>query len=88
MKEKLYGYVSISKDFPARIDLYHEDDHAAAEGAIVQAAEKRPLEKEEICKRLMKTGGTAFEFENLEISLDEGCYMTVQELNQLRRKST
>lgn len=45
LKEKLYGYVSISKDFPARIDLYHEDDHAAAEGAIVQAAEKRPLEK-------------------------------------------
>lgn len=35
----------------------------------------------------MKTGGTAFEFENLEISLDEGCYMTVQELNQLRRKA-
>ena len=87
LKEKLYGYVSISKDLPARIDLYHEDDHAAAEGALVQAAEKRPLEKEEICKRLMKTGGTAFEFENLEISLDEGCYMTVQELNQLRRKA-
>lgn len=87
LKEKLYGYVSISKDLPARIDLYHGEDHAAAEGSVVQAAEKRPLAKEEICRRLMKTGGTAFEFENLEVNLDEGCYMTVQELNQLRRKA-
>ena len=87
LKEKLYGYVSISKDLPARIELYHGDDHVSAEGPVVQAAQKRPLEKDEVLKRLMKTGGTAFEFEHLEISLDADCYMTVQELNQLRRQA-
>lgn len=87
LKEKLYGYVSISKDLPARIELYHGEDHVSVEGCIVQSAQKRPLDKEEIIKRLMKTGGTAFEFEHLEIDLDEGCYMTVQELNQLRREA-
>lgn len=87
LKEKLYGYVSISKDLPATIELYHEDYHVLTEGPIVQAAQKRPLEKDEVYKRLMKTGGTAFEFESLEVALDDGSYMTVQELNQLRRQA-
>lgn len=85
LKEKLYGYVSISKDLPAKIELYHEEAHISLEGAVVQAAQKRPLTKEEVSKRLMKTGGTPFEFENLEIELDEDVYMTIQELNQFRR---
>ena len=87
LKEKLYGYVSISKDLPARIDVYYRDMHVCSEGAVVQSAQKRPLTEEEIRRRLMKTGGTPFEFEQLEISLDEGCYMTVQELNQFRREA-
>lgn len=57
LKEKLYGYVSISKDLPARIDVYYRDMHVCSEGAIVQPAQKRPLTEEEIRRRLMKTGG-------------------------------
>ena len=87
LKEKLYGYVSISKDLPARIDVYYRDMHICSEGAVVQPAQKRPLTEEEIRRRLMKTGGTPFEFDQLEISLDEDCYMTVQELNQFRREA-
>ena len=87
LKEKLYGYVSISKDLPARIDVYYRDMHVCSEGAIVQPAQKRPLTEEEIRRRLMKTGGTPFEFDQLEIFLEEDCYMTVQELNQFRREA-
>ena len=35
----------------------------------------------------MKTGGTPFEFDQLEIFLEEDCYMTVQELNRFRREA-
>ena len=87
LKEKLYGYVSISKDLPARIDVYYRDMHVCSEGAVVQPAQKRPLTEEEIRRRLMKTGGTPFEFDQLEIFLEEDCYMTVQELNQFRREA-
>lgn len=87
LKEKLYGYVSISKDLPARIDVYYRDMHVSSEGAVVQPAQKRPLTEEEIRRRLMKTGGTPFEFDQLEISLEEDCYMTVQELNRFRREA-
>ena len=45
LKEKLYGYVSISKDLPARIDVYYRDMHVCSEGAVVQPAQKRRLQK-------------------------------------------
>ena len=61
--------------------------HVCSEGAVVQPAQKRPLTEEEIRRRLMKTGGTPFEFDQLEIFLEEDCYMTVQELNQFRREA-
>lgn len=46
LKEKLYGYVSISKGLPARIDVYYRDMHVCSEGAVVQPAQKRPLTEE------------------------------------------
>ena len=61
--------------------------HVCSEGAVVQPAQKRPLTEEEIRRRLMKTGGTPFEFDQLEIFLEEDCYMTVQELNRFRREA-
>lgn len=45
LKEKLYGYVSISKDLPARIDLYHEDDHAQRKERLFRRQRKDPLKK-------------------------------------------
>ncbi|MGN0205265.1 MAG: DUF3656 domain-containing protein [Coprococcus sp.] len=85
LKEKIYGSVSISKDSPAKIDVYNSSYHLTLEGPIVQAAQNRPVEEEDIRRRLMKTGGTPFIFDKLDISVEEGCYLTVQELNQLRR---
>ena len=45
LKEKLYGYVSISKDLPARIDVYYRDMHVCSEGAVVQPARSGRLQK-------------------------------------------
>lgn len=87
LKEKLYGYVSISKDLPARIDLYCNEIHIGMEGPVVQAAQRRPLMEEDVRKQLMKTGSTPFVFEHLEIDLEDDCYMTIQELNQFRREA-
>ncbi len=85
LKEKIYCSVSISKESPAKIDVYDGTYHLTVEGPVVQAAQNRPAEAEDIRRRLTKTGGTPFAFEHLDISLEEGCYLTVQELNQLRR---
>lgn len=85
LKEKVYGSVSISKDLPAKMEVNRGAYHITVEGEVVQAAENHPLSEENIRKRLMKTGTTPFSFETLDIHLEQGCYITIQGLNQLRR---
>lgn len=51
----------------------------------VQKAENRPLDAEQVKKRLAKTGGTDFCFRTLEICMDGDVFLPVQELNQMRR---
>ncbi|WP_022765605.1 U32 family peptidase [Butyrivibrio sp. XPD2006] len=59
-------------------------------GNEVQSASKRPLDEDSVRKQLLKLGGTDFECENLEITIDDngsgtGIFIAVSELNELRR---
>ena len=54
---------------------------------IIEKAVKNSLTKEFVKTQLTKTGGTPFEFENIEISVDEGVFMTASALNNLRRNA-
>lgn len=85
LQEKIYGSVNILKDLPAKMEVYNDSYRLTVEGAKVQKAQNHPLTLEEIRKRLMKTGGTPFLFERLDVQIEHDCYMPVQELNQLRR---
>lgn len=55
-------------------------------GDEVQTAKSRPLEKEEVRKRLLKTGDTHFVFESLNITIDGEIFLPVASLNALRRE--
>ncbi|SHN55826.1 putative protease [Butyrivibrio hungatei DSM 14810] len=59
-------------------------------GSKVQAASKRPMDKESVYKQLSRLGNTPFEAENISISIDDkgngaGIFVPVSELNELRR---
>ena len=54
-------------------------------GEIVQAAQNRPMEADEIGKRLRKTGDAFFTFTDLEVEVSGGVFMPVASLNALRR---
>ena len=56
------------------------------EGDMVQSAQNRPLTKDEVIKQLNKTGESLFEFERIEVEMDDNCFMPVKALNELRRK--
>ncbi|MCD8365185.1 MAG: U32 family peptidase [Clostridiales bacterium] len=56
-------------------------------GEIVASAEKRPLTREDVRGRLSKTGDTPFALSGLEIVMDDGCFVPVKQLNELRRKA-
>ena len=57
-------------------------------GEPVQAAQKRAAMPEDACKQLEKLGGTPFVIKqrsDMEITLDDGCFLPVSSLNELRR---
>lgn len=85
LKEKIYGSVNILKDFPAKIEVYNGLAHVILEGEIVQKARNHPLTAAEVSRRIRKTGGTPFEFAELNVTIDDDCYMSIQGLNELRR---
>lgn len=56
-------------------------------GMEVQAAQKRPLTKEDVKKQLTKTGDTAFWCEEIEIEIKGDIFLPVSALNELRRSA-
>lgn len=58
-----------------------------ATGKTVDKAQKKPLIKEDVAKRLSKTGDTSFVFEELEVIMDDNIFMPNGAINELRRSA-
>ena len=84
-KEKIYGSLKVLKGLPVRLTISGFGSETAVDGETVTKAMSRPLTKDELVRRILKTGNTPFEFDGLEIELDEQAYLSIQGLNQLRR---
>ncbi len=58
-------------------------------GSAVEAATKRPMDKESVLKQLSRLGNTPFEVADIDINIDDkggdGIFVPVSELNELRR---
>lgn len=57
-------------------------------GNAVLAAEKKPLNAEDLKTRMAKTGDTPFVMNAIDIVMDENVFLPVGALNQLRREAT
>lgn len=84
-KEKIKGNLILSKDLPATIEVSFGKFSYRADGDIVQAALKQPLSAEKIMENMKKTGNTPFEFDTLELTMNEAIFLPMKSLNQLRR---
>ncbi len=58
---------------------------AEVTGETVQTADKRPINAQEIERRLRKTGDSLFEFDTLEVEVSGDVFLPVASLNALRR---
>lgn len=56
-------------------------------GDVIDKAQKKPLIKEDVIKRLSKTGDTSFFFEELNLSMDDNIFIPNGSLNELRRNA-
>ena len=98
LKEKINGKVRISQYLPAKMTVTlfgnrgnaeenERDITVCVEGEIPGKALKQPLTKESVEKQMRKTGGTPFEWNTLEVDVEDELFMPVVQLNELRRKA-
>lgn len=86
MQEKIYGFLRLISNKPAAMTVCRgEISVEVSSELVVKKAEKSPLEEVRIRKQLEKTGNTEFIFEKLEIELEEGVFLPMQQINELRR---
>ena len=71
----------------AQLEVTRGERTVRATGAEVQMARSRPLDVQRVEAQLRKTGGTAYEFEEIEIEATGNAFIAVSELNALRREA-
>jgi len=90
-KVYIFGEICIKKN--ERISLKVWSDEGFYKGIeIIKFSENtpdealnNPINKEKVIKQISKTGTTEFEFKNIEITLDDGLFVQMSALNDLRR---
>ncbi|MGN0294669.1 MAG: DUF3656 domain-containing protein [Lachnospiraceae bacterium] len=86
LKEKISGTVTICTGEYANMCLECGSVQICAKSRETAApALKRPLTEQDVRKQFLKTGGTPFVAENLQVILSEDAFMPVQAMNELRR---
>lgn len=85
LKEKIKGVLRLSKDNSMNLELYCNGTLCLVQGSVVEPAQKQPMLEEKIRKQMLKTGNTPFEFEDLQIEMEESIFVPIQKLNELRR---
>ena len=80
------GFLSLVPGSPARLTVKGGGQSVSVNSEVnVQNAENRPLEAEQLKKRLSKTGESDFFFSSLKVQMDGDVFLPVQELNHMRR---
>lgn len=87
LQEKIEGRFQARKDKPAALEVSGCGCKVQVEGAVVQAAETRPLCAGQMEKQLRKTGNTAFCFGGIQMQVEDGVFLPLQEVNGMRREA-
>lgn len=78
--------ISICKDTPVSATMWDEDFSVTICGDIPLTAQKRPIDVEGVKKQFNKLGGTYLSAENFNIYVEDGLFLPVVALNEMRRK--
>lgn len=87
LKEKINVSVTLKKDLSAMIKAVCGEITVTVSGGIVTRAEKQPLTREAVLEKLYKLGDAPFVIASVELDMDEDCFYSMKEWNQLRRRA-
>lgn len=86
-KEAVTGMVVVRCKEKAYLTVSRKGQQVTVEGKEVDAAQKQPMTQERIRKQIEKTGETPFFFSELLVQTDGNSFISITELNELRRKA-
>ena len=86
-KEKLKGKIIILKDQCVKLILKDGDDKVEVLGAVINEAQKNSATTEDVKKLLEKTGQTHYDFESLEVQLEDHLFVPGSVLKKLRKEA-
>jgi putative protease len=86
-KRKIKGSAIVYQHLPVTMTLTVGDTAYCLTAEEPLEARNRPLDEEQLKKQMEKLGGTDFEYEELELDLGENCFLTVGQMNALRRSA-
>mgnify|MGYP002796323673 CR=1 FL=1 len=86
-KEKIQGTFILFPGSPAILDVSCRGIHGSASVGEVQYAQNQPLTEERIRSQMEKLGNTEYEWENLDIQMDENIFIPMKMLNEARREA-
>ena len=87
LQEPVQGSVRIAKGVPAKMELSMGTVQVSCKGAVPLAANNRPATEESIRKQMSKFGGSPFTLTKLEVSVEDGLFLPIPALNELRRQT-
>lgn len=85
-KEKIYGNLILFSGSPAILNISCGETQVTVSGGEVQYARSQPMDRKRIYQQMEKLGNTRFQWEKLEIQMDDAVFVPVKMLNELRRE--
>lgn len=77
--------VNIKENAPLKIEITDGINKVFELGNIVEKSINQSLTKDIIKEKLSKLGNTIYELENININLEQNCFIPIKELNEMRR---
>ena len=72
-------------DEPSKLILKSGSFSVRVEGSSPQAAKKQAVDRARVERQLLKMGNTPFQIESLEMEMEDGIFIPMQVVNELRR---
>lgn len=86
-KIKISGFISLRINEALVFSIFNDKKSVTIYKDPVMEAKNKPVLCDDIISRLKKTGDTPFEFENIEVDMDDNIFVPNGVLNQIRREA-
>ncbi|MBQ9065762.1 MAG: U32 family peptidase [Blautia sp.] len=86
-REVINGRAKLAAGQPVKLTLEGGGEKAEAVSDPPQKASSRPVSEQDIRTRLSRLGNTSFSFGSLDIEMEDGLFVPVSQLNDLRREA-